>query len=328
MKNKTLTAICCMLMLAGCQQAEEIENANKNLQMSVEASIKNSNSTSRYAGNTPNEADFINSDSIGISVNDGAFVQWTYNGTNWNANNSVNWNDKNSSHTFVAFYPYVANASLSNIPMPNLSEQSGTMESVAKCDFLVTQKEQTYGTNGIVSFTGDYAFKHVSSLVTIKLKGEGELTSATITNISITGTDILTPTTYSFTPTDGNESSITIDSEDENENNLLSISPEHTMTSAGATFYFVLNSGTVNLSNVTLSIKYTKAGDNEEGKEYKAELVGLGITNADTFDSGKQYSYTLKIAGGSLVITGNDIAEWGEGITLEDIVINGSIATE
>ena len=60
----------------------------------------------------------------------------------------------------------------------------------------------------------------------------------------------------------------------------------------------------------------------------KAELVGLGITNADTFDSGKQYSYTLKIAGGSLVITGNDIAEWGEGITLEDIVINGSIATE
>lgn len=328
MKSVSLLAILATILLAGCQQTEELENANKNLQMSVEANISNPNTISRYAGNTPNEAEFEANDAIGISVNDGAFVQWSYNGTTWNTTNSVNWNDKSSPHTFLAFYPYASNASLNNIPMPNLSVQSGTMESVATCDFLVAQKEQTYGENGTVSFTDDYAFEHVSSLVTIKLKGDGELTSATITNISINGTDIITPTTYSFTPTDEEESPITLDSEDENKKDLLSISPNHQMTSAGATFYFVLNPGTVNLSNVKLSIKYTKTGDNEEGKEYKAELQGLGTNNINTFDSGKQYSYTLKIASGSLVITGNEIAEWGTGLTLEDIVINGSTITE
>ena len=328
MKNKVFAAVCCMVMLTGCQQAEEIENSNKSLQMSVEASINKSNIASRYAGNSPNEADFTNSDAIGISVNGESFVQWTYNGTTWNTTNIVNWNDKSSFHSFEAFYPYVPNANQNSVPMPDLSEQDGTMENLATCDFLVTQKEQTYGENGIVSFTNDYAFKHVSSLVTINLRGEGELTSATITNVSITGTDILTPTTYSFTQTNENGSHIILNSEADKKINLLSISPSHSMTSEGATFYFVLNPKTVYLSNVKLSIQYIKAGDSEEGKEYKAELVGLGITNADTFDSGKQYSYTLKIAGGSLVITGNDIAEWGEGITLEDIVINGSIATE
>jgi hypothetical protein len=327
MKNKLFAAICCMILLAGCQQNEEFENSN-NLQMSVEASIDNPNTASRYAGDAPNDIEFTNNDAIGISVNNEDFLQWTYNGSNWNASQITNWNDKSSSHKFIAFYPYAKNANLSSVPMPDLTKQNGTMASVATCDFLVTQKEQTYGENGTVSFTSNYAFKHVSSLVTINLKGEGELANATITNISITGTDILTPTTYSFTPADEDESPITLNSEEENKKDLLSISPSHAMTSAGATFYFVLNPNTVELSGVKLSIKYTKTGDDEEGKEYLAELVGLGTTNTNKFDSGKQYSYSLKIAGGLLVITGNDIADWGTGLTLEDIVINGSIITE
>ena len=296
--------------------------------MSVEANIDNPNTASRYAGDAPNDTEFTNNDAIGISVNNEDFVQWTYNGSNWNASQITNWNDKSSSHKFIAFYPYTQSADLSSITMPDLSNQDGTMESVATCDFLVTQKEQKYGENGTVSFTGDYAFKHVSSLVTINLKGEGELANATITNISINGTNIITPTTYSFTPAEEDESPITLNSEDENKKDLLSISPSHAMTSAGTTFYFVLNPNTVELSDVKLSIKYTKTGDDEEGKEYLAELVGLGTTITNKFDSGKQYSYSLKIAGGLLVITGNDIADWGTGLNLDDIVINGSIITE
>lgn len=327
MKNLSLSAIIATVLLTGCQQNEEFENSN-NLQMSVEASIDNPNTSSRYAGDAPNNTEFTNQDAIGISVNSEDFVQWTFNGSNWNANQITNWNDKSSNHKFIAFYPYTQHANLNSISMPNLSNQDGTMESVATCDFLVTQKEQKYGENGTVSFTDDYAFNHVSSLVTINLKGEGELANATITNISITGTDILTPTTYSFTKAGEKESPITLNSEDENKKDLLSISPLHAMTSEGATFYFVLNPNTVELSNVKLSIKYTKTGDDEEGKEYLAELVGLGTTNTNTFDSGKQYSYSLKIAGGLLVITGNDIADWGAGLNLDDIVINGSIITE
>jgi hypothetical protein len=94
------------------------------------------------------------------------------------------------------------------------------------------------------------------------------------------------------------------------------------MNSKNKTYYFVLNSGTVDLEDVTLSVKYKKVGDTE----YVAKLEGLGTTEVTSFERGKQYSYSLKIAGGALVVSGNEIAKWGEGLKLDDIVINGEIS--
>ena len=84
-------------------------------------------------------------------------------------------------------------------------------------------------------------------------------------------------------------------------------------------FYFVLNSGTVELSAVTLKIDYTTSKGS-----YIAELKGLGTNEVHKFERGKQYSYSIKVAGGELVISGNEIQDWGEGLILNDIVINGT----
>ena len=309
--------------LVGCHQADDMDFIHEDLKMSVVASIEGSDNlvASRYVGDTPNAVSFVKGDAIGLSVNDGAFVEWVKNedGDGWTPNgNAVFWNNKTSDHSFIAFYPYDSKATSERIPMPDLSEQQGTMESVAEKDFLVAQKTQTYGTNGVVEFKPfdeslDYSFKHVSSLVVVTLKGEGELASATINKISINGTNLFTP--FNYVKSNGG---LIVKIDDEPGKDLLELSLSHQMESKNKTYYFIVNSGTVSLSAVTLSISYTT---NQES--YIAKLNGLGTSEVTTFEKGKKYSYSLKVAGGELVISGNEIQDWGEGLNLGDIVING-----
>ena len=324
MKNNIIIGFFCLcFLLVGCHQADEMDFVNEDLRMSVVASIKGSDNlvTSRYGGDTPNSVSFVDGDEIGMSVNGRAFVKWTKdaNGDGWSPDgNAVFWDDKTSDHSFVAFYHYDSNVTIEIIPMPDLSEQQGTMESVAEKDFLVAQKTQTYGTNGVVEFkpfneTVDYSFKHVSSLVVVTLKGEGELASATINKISINGTNLLTPS--NCVKTDGG---FTVDIDETKQQDLLELSLSHQLESKNKTYYFIVNSGTVSLSAVTLSISYTTTQGN-----YIAKLNGLGTSEVTTFEKGKKYSYSLKVAGGELVISGNEIQDWGEGLNLGDIVING-----
>lgn len=317
-------AYCAVAMLAGCQQADEIEEMGDKLPMFMEASIGKVNAISRYSGDTPDAVKFKDNDKVGLSVNDGGFIQWMCVGGKWNpVDATVNWSDRDTPHEFIAFYPFVAGASKGSVPMPDLSVQDGTMDAVAACDFLVAAKTQSYETNGTVSFTGDKAFGHVSSLVVITLKGEGELASATITGLSISGDDILTLSTYSFDATGSEDDPKVIVSEESGKRkDLLELFLEHSMDSKNKTYYFVLNSGTVDLEDVTLSVKYKKTDDSE----YVATLEGLGTTEVTSFESGKQYSYSLKVAGGALIVSGNEIAKWGEGLALDDIVINGKIS--
>ena len=71
---------------------------------------------------------------------------------------------------FCAFYPYAEGAQRANVPMPDLSEQDGTLENIGKWDFLVANKTCNYQTNsGKVSFTDESAFKHTCSLVLVTL---------------------------------------------------------------------------------------------------------------------------------------------------------------
>lgn len=324
MKNNIIIGFFCLcFLLVGCHQADEMDFVNEDLRMSVVASIKGSDNlvTSRYGGDTPNSVSFVDGDEIGMSVNGRAFVKWTKdaNGDGWSPDgNAVFWDDKTSDHSFVAFYPYDSNVTIERIPMPDLSGQLGTMESIAEKDFLMAQKTQTYGTNGVVEFkpfneSVDYSFKHVSSLVVVTLKGEGELASATINKISINGTNLFTPSNYVKS-----NGGLIVEIDDEPGKDLLELSLSHQMESKNKTYYFIINSGTVSLSAVTLSISYTT---NQES--YIAKLNGLGTSEVTTFEKGKKYSYSLKVAGGELVISGNEIQDWGEGLNLGDIVING-----
>ena len=79
MRKNFLAALCCMVMLVGCQQAEEIENISEKLPMAIEASIESSMG-SRYASNsddgTPSSLKFSSGDEIGVFVNNKAAAKW------------------------------------------------------------------------------------------------------------------------------------------------------------------------------------------------------------------------------------------------------------
>ena len=309
MKKIFIAAVCCMAMLAGCQQAEEIVNPSEELLMSIEASIGDA-AKSRYAGSTPNDVDFTEKDNIGLSVNGGNFYEWEYQNASWKRadGNIAYWDNKTNKHTFKAFYPFGKITSEGAIEMPELTGQDGTMTSVAARDFLIAQKEESYATeSGVVSLT----FEHVSSLITIKLKGEGDLVGATINQITITGDNILTSSTYKF----GETAPVTVAGD---QVNAMTLEPNCTITAGtNKLFYFIFNSGTANLSDVNLTIAYTSGG-----KGYTATLNGLG-KNDETFISGEQHIFSLKIADGVLSISGNEIEDWSGTEDVEDIIING-----
>ena len=318
MKRKYLLAVCCMALLAGCQQADEIEELDNKLPMSVEASIVKTMG-SRYAvqNEDPNQLSFANGNAIGMAVEGEEFVEWTLNGSTWTpTGDCVYWPDKNTAYKFNAFYPFADVTDEGGIKMPSLSGQDGTMATIATKDFLAITKSESYVTNnGVVSFTEDYSFKHVSALVKITLKGEGDLLNTTINNITLKGDDIISTSTYKFLETGNPIGKVTVAQGTGDE---ISITPSNcTITTEGKVFYFVVNAGTATLDNVSLTIKYTSGENN-----YTATLAQLGASDKK-FVSGVMHKYGLKVADGILSISGNTISGWGDGQDMGDIVING-----
>ena len=311
MRNSFFATVCCMAMLAGCQQAEEIVNPSEELTMVIEASIEDQ-MESRYVSsdNTPNNLSFATNESVGVFVNERPAVKWTYKGNSWEPETTVYWPDKSEKgHDFYAFYPYAAATSKENVPMPSLANQTGTIESLSACDFLVATTKESYGEDGIVSFTGeDHCFKHVSELIAITVKGESDLSTSTIKTISFGGNNIASNTTYSFT------SKTTSVIEGSTSDMMTSAYLEHTMDRTDKTFYFIVNGGN-NLSTTSFTIEYS-TGE----KNYTATKPQLGN---GILDSGKQYSFNVKVADGVMTISGNEIQDWTSGGTMDDIVING-----
>lgn len=324
-KKIYFAAICCMAMLAGCQQAEEIVSPSEELVMSVEASIEDTIG-SRYASNnvngTPNSLKFDSGDNIGVFVGEKGVTKWTKSETgSWGTTPSpVYWPGKESAgYDFYAFYPYPTEASefsKKDVPMPSLAGQTGTIASLSACDFMVATAHSAYNTyNGKVSFTGEKnCFKHVSSLVAITILKESDLVNSTVNYISFEAINLASSRTYSFeniqnpikfTPT-GVKSAIKSDE--------LNLSMANETTNK--TLYFILNSG-INLSGVTFSIEYSTGG-----KNYIATKTGLGN---GSFASGSRYNFNLNITDGVLAITGTDIQDWGAGTNMGDIIINTPI---
>lgn len=318
-----------MIGMSGCQQAEEIKSKSEELRMSIEASIGKDGAVSgRTSLGNDGNVSFVDEDAIGLFVNTRSVVEWTYDvdDKTWEADGDIYWDNTEGEHQFYAFYPYAGDATLTNVPMPGLTIQTGDMDDIDEYDFLYATKVQKYSDgnpDGVVSFSGEDAFEHVFSLITITLQGEGDLLGSAIDEITISGEDIVTP--YAFSFDELGVVSIS-DDEDDGEDNgvddlVLSLT-DCVLGSEGHTFYFVVNAG-ASLEDVDLSIRYTK-GDDEA---YVATLEGMDDNDSSAkFESGKRYSYALKVMEGVLSISGNSIKGWDNGVEMDDIIINGNKA--
>lgn len=315
--NKRIFVWSCFVMtfFSACQQEENESNQADDLRMSIVASIKGQKNMpeSRYSGDDPSNVVFDETDKIGVFVDDNAAVSWTYGASGWVPEKDVFWPDKTEEHTFCAFYPYADATSTASVPMPGLLSQSGTIESISTCDFLVANVTRSYGDDGTVAFQGDNAFVHVSSLLQLTFKGDGDLSSSVLKKISVEGSGIVAPTTYSFA--DGTVTAGSSESSD-----LLEAELSHEMDGEDAVFYFILNEKLDASTAVTLSVEYET-----DGKTYLAQLENFA---GNVFEGGMRQRYTLTIKDGSLLITGSDITEWEEGGILEEIIIKGEEQSE
>lgn len=307
-----------MTFFVACQQAEVENPKADDLRMSIVASINGQSESleSRYTGTDPSNVVFKNEDKIGVFIDSKPADAWIFDGEDWTSvDKIIYWPSRTNTHTFRAFYPYAEADTYTEVPMPSLQEQDGTIESISKCDFLVTTKEQSYSEGGTVTFNkedeeNNYSFKHVFTLLKLNFQqGEG-LSGATLNKITFKGTNIVAPSTYSFQTNqvtlvpDGNSDALTTDG----------LSKDLT---GGQTFYFIVNEkqDIESASPITLAVEYTV-----NGKTYEAKAANLGN---NLFEGGACQTYTITIKNDVLVITGATIAPWGEGDDFPNIVING-----
>lgn len=304
-----------MTFFTACQQAEVVNQEAEHLRMSIAASINdlNGNFHSRYVGTDPSNVVFQNKDEIGVFMDDNPAVKWTYDGVEWGAGNVQYWPDKTNTHDFYAFYPYEETVSRESVPMPSLLSQNGTIESLSACDFLVATVSQSFKDGSVVNFSDENSFRHVSSLLKLTFKGNEDLTSSILKNITVEGAGIVASTKYSF-----ENDEVTILSDEEA--NLLDVPLSHEMDGKDATFFFILNEKTDLSSMVTLNVQY-----DTDGKSYVARMENFA---GNVFAGGMCQSYTITVKDRSLVISGSSITPWGVGESLDDIIINGEEIAE
>lgn len=306
-----------MAFFVACSQAEVENSAVEKLPISISASIncQGENSKSRYAGTEPSDVSFVKDDAIGLFIDEKQAVEWGYDGTDWSPadNEIVYWPDKTNPHTFRAFYPYALATSYTEVPMPSLLGQTGTLASISICDFLVAISEQTYTAGGFVHFDGDdTSFRHVSTLLQLSFQKGSELNDLTIHKISLEGNGIASPSTYSF-----EDGMVSLDTE--NAIDVMTID-QTSLSEKSTSFYLIVNASQEQNPVVALTVEYET-----NGKTYSAHsdnIVQTGLVG------GMYQKYTITVQNSSLVIDGAKILPWGVGESLDDIEINGAEKAE
>lgn len=322
MKKALYISLLTLIFFSGCQKNEESEQLQeKEYTVSILARIGKSVSEPRYdQKNEEVSATFAKNDDIGVFMDGSEAVRWIFDTTSWTTESSIYWEDRDKAHAFCAYYPYSEAASKENIKMPFLDEQDGSWANIARYDFLVASRNLSYNEDhGNVAFTGNYSFKHVSSLLKIKIKAEGDMAKALIDKIELEGNGLVAQGYYSF-----KTNSVTISGFPKE---TFNITPAHLMNSQDVSFYFILNGTETDENNVSkaatdnpinLTIEYTL-----NNRKYIAKREGL----SSGLLSGRIHEYNILVKGGNVIITGGSISGWTPGNEVEDIIINGEETT-
>jgi hypothetical protein len=306
------------VVLASCQQSADAPFANENeLRVSVLAGIEGSNASTRHGGEDVNNMTFQKDDEIGIFVRKGTntanLTHWTLNASsNWVASSTVFWDDTTSKYSFEAFYPYAQTDSREEVPVPTLTEQSGSMSDLSKSDFMVaTRKDLAYSdNNGSVSFIGDYAFAHKLTLFALTVSASYDLENAKVNYVTLSASGLVTSMTYSFD--DGSFSPVeeysskaeTRNGEGEEaaqvNNNLMTSTLSLDMGTSDKVLYYVLNPNVTEA--ITLTLNYTK-----DEHTYTASTKLNQVTTA----SGTQYTTKITVNNNTIILGNTEISSWG-----------------
>ncbi len=271
----------------------------------VEASILNNNQTgSRYSGSDYKNLSFSQNDSICIFMDGKNLGKWLLNNDVWSPIENSIWSDTINTHVFKSFYPYNKYCCLDSVYSPSLIDQDGTLDNLKKYDLLVASKTTSYSeSKGVVSFTGENAFKHLLSLIRINILATGEFTNATIDTFKLSSPRLFSRVIYSL-----NNNNFRIDTS--NDINEFIVSPNHNMAGKSKEYYIISTPRDTN-SGIKLSITYSNSVANKvEKSSYLTEKK---------LESGKIYQYNVFIREGKIEIEAPQITSWEESSTIQEI---------
>lgn len=305
MKKKNLVGACLMLsLLAACQQNESLSNTSEEPVLHLKASVYTPEAGSRTVTDEMGNTVFSELDELGFFMpEEDEPVKWTLSEGKWVAASPLAWKDKVSSFLFCAYYPYSEEATTRTaVPMPDLSQQVGTLDGIGGFDFLTARCQTSYGEtdNGTVSFTGTSSFTHAYSLVSVKIKKDLPEENVLLGQAKFQGENLFGRTTYHFGETAEEDG---ISYVDESKADALTFHFEEPVTvteESGYTLYFLCNPSDL-VDDTEFSISYQR-----DGLSYTASTTKLG----KQFLAGKFYQFTLKLTKEDLKLEGCEVSEW------------------
>lgn len=288
-----LAAATALVSLASCNKNENFNPEETKVAMTFVADINGT-------GTKATETAFEENDEIGIIPmtyagnveKDQANIKYTYNNAGkFTANPPYYFHNRNMI-SFYAYYPYKADLVIGDDNYPAI--ELNTKDQV-ETDYLQAAAMTTVA-NPSISYTGDKAFKHVMSKLTINLRsgdGVGELTddntSVSVGNFIHTGyfhinagnalLSTSTPAPFSFTGKDHSHLLIPQEIED----GKIAI----TVTYGGVDYNATLNVTTLDVDS--------------EGEEIEGRHFLL---------AGTHYTYTITVKNTGLVIESAEIKGW------------------
>lgn len=299
MKEMILGAMC-MSLLVACEQQEVCVNEGEyGNNLRIEAEISPSGFfASRTTTTAEGKVTFAENDKIGFFAPQiSTSGSWTFSDNDWTTDQTYTWPDKLSTHIFCAYYPFAESVSRDAVAMPNLLEQNGLLNELNKFDFLVARCSTSYAdNNGVVSFTGGNAFKHVYALIAITLKANAETDGSALTDISLKAENLMTAHTYHFGET-SLEDGMADTGEKVNELSLTGL--DTSITTAGCKQVFVVNP--LSSDSMTITVKYSRDGQNYTAS---TSIPATGIKGGNL----NKLNITIKKSG--LLVDGNTVEDW------------------
>lgn len=177
------------LAFAACTSDDVTTPSDGEAALRVNAAI--SGTTTRASGTS-----WTKDDQIGISTLEGTETSYTNVPYTWDGNGNFVPDDENiyfqsaETVTFRAYYPYKGDATYTDV---NTSAENQSAANQPKIDFLYAEGAMASKKNPTVDFTGDNAFTHRMSQITIKftegsdMDFDGVLTGYTLSGLVLTG---------------------------------------------------------------------------------------------------------------------------------------------
>ena len=309
-KRNYLWAAALLLGLASCE-SQEVQNVSESnddlLAVQIEAAIS-SGSAARSESEVGKTA-FADADELGLfAFGNTSVSKWTYSSSTWSAESTLYWPTKSTEYTFYAFYPYDENATLTSVPMPDLTAQDGTFSE--SNDFIVASKTCSYNstTDGLVSFSGDDAFKHVYSMLTLAFTN-GVDESLTLSSVTASLEGMMTQCYYNFENGASEESETAVDG--------ITFSGLSQVIESDGTYSLVFLTNAVATSgNLTITIVYTR-----DTTTYTA-TAEVSITG---LEASTHYTLSLNIAKNKLTLEVIDIEDWVDS-DMDDVTLTEEVS--